>query len=155
MRKSRVIGSLLGAIVLSLVSLGVVAGPAAAAVSCHKINAKGVGQDNGGGNTTASINGGGLLNGTTIGHFNVGSTPPVLPISGTVEFTTNKATLTVGVNGSFNVSSGEFDASGPVTASTGKLEGATGNLTLTGTEDLTTGRFTEKITGTICVDLAP
>jgi hypothetical protein len=156
MRKSRVIGSLLGAIVLSLVSLGVVAGPAAAAVSCHKINAKGVGQDLGGGNTTANINGGGLLNGTTRGHFDVGGgTPPVLPISGTVEFTTNKATLTVGVNGSFNVASGDFDASGPVTASTGKLEGATGNLTLTGTEDLTTGRFNEKITGTICVDLAP
>jgi hypothetical protein len=29
--------------------------------------------------------------------------------------------------------SGDFDASGPVTASAGKLEGATGNLTLTGT----------------------
>lgn len=33
---------------------------------------------------------------------------------------------------------------------TGKLAGATGNLTLTGVENLATGAFTETITGTIC-----
>jgi hypothetical protein len=38
-----------------------IAGQAYAGVSCHKINAKGVGQDLGGGNTEAYIIGGGLL----------------------------------------------------------------------------------------------
>jgi hypothetical protein len=65
MNPARLTGSLLGAIALSATSIGVLASPAAAAASCHKINAKGVGQDLGGGNTTANINGGGLLNGTT------------------------------------------------------------------------------------------
>jgi len=45
--------------------------------------------------------------------------------------------------------------SGPVTAATGKLAGATGTLVLNGIEDLTSGKFIEDISGLICVDLAP
>ena len=53
--------------------------------SCHKINAKGVGQDLGGGSTTAQITGGGLLHGTTAGAFAiVGGAPPAFAIAGTV-----------------------------------------------------------------------
>jgi hypothetical protein len=130
---------------------------APAGVSCHKIDAKGVGQDLGGGNTVANINGGGLLNGTTAGSFVLGAfTPPsTFAIAGTVTFTANNATLTVSVAGSFDVASGAFAASGPVIASTGKLAGATGALSLAGIEDLTTGAFTEDVTGNICVDLSP
>jgi hypothetical protein len=134
---------------------------ALAAESCHKINAKGVGQDLGGGQTVADIKGGGLLNGTTKGSFappTPTSKPNVVALNGSVVFTTNKATLTVTVTGTFNISTGDFTASGPVTASTGKLEGATGNLTLTGKENLPPagdGSFTETVTGNICVDLAP
>ena len=123
--------------------------------SCHKINATGVGQDLGGGNTTARISDGGLLQGTTAGTFTIGGAPPVFAIEGSVVFTTNKATLTVGVSGTFNVLTGAFSASGPVTDATGKLEGATGSLTLSGVENLATGAFTETVTGSICVNLSP
>ena len=130
--------------------------PAHAAVSCHKINAKGVGQDLGGGMTQAQIVGGGLLNGTTQGNFvATGGSPTVPSIAGTVTFTTDQATLTVTVAGTLNLSTGEFMTSGPVTAATGKLAGATGTLVLNGIEDLTSGKFIEDISGLICVDLAP
>ena len=130
--------------------------PAYAAVSCHKINAKGVGQDLGSGSTQAQIIGGGILQGTTQGSFSItGGTPPVFLIGGTVTFTTNRATLTVAVIGTFNVATGEFVATGPVTLSTGKLAGATGTLLLEGVEDLTNGKFAEDVTGLICVNLAP
>jgi hypothetical protein len=125
-------------------------------MSCHKINAKGVGQDLGNGATSAQIIGGGLLQGTTQGSFVIaGGNPPAFPISGTVVFTTSQATLTVTVVGTFNVETGDFFATGPVSASTGKLAGAAGTLLLEGAEDLATGKFVEFVTGLICVDLGP
>jgi hypothetical protein len=143
----------------AVAGIALLAGPAQATTggqSCHKINAKGIGQDMGGGSTTAQIVGGGLLHGTTAGTFAiVGGAPPAFAIAGTVVFTTNKGTLTVGVSGTFDVSTGAFNSTGPVTASTGKLAGATGSLTLDGVQDLATGAFTETVTGSICVDLSP
>jgi hypothetical protein len=131
-------------------------GPSYAAESCHKINAKGVGQDLGNGMTQAQIIGGGLLHGATQGSFTItGGAPPSFTIAGTVAFTTKQGTLTVQVNGTFNVATGDFVASGSVTSATGKLAGATGTLLLDGVEDLTTGTFAEDVTGLICVDLAP
>jgi len=130
--------------------------PAHAAVSCHKINAKGEGQDLGGGITEAQIIGGGILHGTTQGNFAItGGSPPVLSIAGTVTFMTGKGTLTVTVTGTFNVATGHFLVSGPVTAATGRLTGATGNLVLDGLEDLASGKFVEDVSGLVCVDLAP
>src|SRR5262249_34863307 len=118
---------LLLSLVVLVVGSPMMAGQVQAAESCHRINAKGVGQDLGGGNTTARIAGGGLLHGTTAGHFEItGGSPPVFSIAGTVTFTTHRGTLTVAVTGTFDVASGAFAASGPVTASTGKLAGATG-----------------------------
>jgi hypothetical protein len=130
---------------------------AAGGASCHAIVATGVGQDLGGGMTTAQISNGGLLQGTTAASFAIVDVSgfPVLGISGAVTFTTNKGTLTVAVTGSFNVSTGDFAASGPVAGATGKLEGATGSLAFAGVENLTTGVFTETVTGSICVDLSP
>jgi hypothetical protein len=119
---------------------------------CHKVNATGVGQDLGGGNTTATITHAGVLNGTTNAHFEItGGAAPVFNISGTVVFTTKKGTLTASVSGTFDVATGAFNASGPVTGGTAKLAGATGTLTLAGVEDLTTGAFTETITGNVCL----
>jgi len=140
-------------VVATLVS----AATAQAGVSCHKINAKGAGQDLGGGNTQAQIIGGGLLHGTTQASFVItdpNATPPVFPIAGAVVFTTKHATLTVTVTGTFNVATGNFIASGPVTAATGKLTGATGTLVFDGLQDLATGKFVEDVSGLICVDLA-
>ena len=79
------------------------------------------------------------------GTFTIGGALPVFAIQGSVVFTTNKATLTVGVSGTFNVSTGAFSASGPVTDATGKLEGATGSLTLSGVENLATGHSRRRL----------
>ncbi|MEZ4865855.1 MAG: hypothetical protein R3C14_31365 [Caldilineaceae bacterium] len=148
----RVITLLLCVVVISLMFII----PAQAATSCHKINAKGVGQDLDGGATTAEIIGGGFLHGTTVGNFIItGVVGTVASLAGTVTFTTHKSTLTVTVAGTFDVATGAFSASGPVTAATGKLAGATGALLFIGDEDLSTGRFVEDVTGDICTDLAP
>jgi hypothetical protein len=72
-----------------------------------------------------------------------------------VTFATDQATLTVTVAGTLNLSTGEFMTSGPATAATGKLAGATGTLVLDGIEDLTSGKFVEDVSGLICVDLSP
>ena len=128
-----------------------------AAVSTHQINAKGAGQDLGGGQTEARVIGGGLLSGRTTAQFAItGDAFPVFEIEGDVTFQTHEgATLTVHVTGTFDVSTGEFSASGPVTDATGRLTGATGMLTFIGIQDLVDGTFTEDITGSITVDLAP
>jgi len=134
----------------------IVGGQVQAGVSCQGINAKGVGQDLGGGNTQAQIRGGGLLNGTTTAHFDItGGSPPELTFQGTVTFFANRATLTVAIEGTFNVGTGKFNASGPVSGATGKLAGSTGNLTFDGVENFSDGSFEETVTGEICVDLSP
>ena len=117
---------------------------------CKKINATGVGQDLGNGTTTATISHGGPLDGTTSGHFVVSGGPTVFTIVGTVVFTTKHGGLTANVAGTLNVATGAFTASGPVSAGTGHLAGATGTLTFDGVENLATMVFTETITGTIC-----
>ena len=122
---------------------------------------EGLGQDLGNGATQAQIIGGGLLHGTTVGQFAITAGAfPVFGIAGTVVETTQQATLSVSLTGTFDVATGNFATgnfipSGPVSASTGKLSGATGTLTLDGVEDLITGQFAEDITGVVCVDLAP
>ena len=120
--------------------------------ACRPVHARGVGQDLGGGNTTAAITGAGILNGTTSAHFDItGGAPPVLTFEGTVQFTTKHGTLTVSISGTFNVATEAFAATGPVTAGTGKFAGATGSLSFAGLENLTTGSFTETVTGSLCL----
>ena len=140
------------------------AGPATAGVSCHQVNAKGAGQ---GGppragdppgliRTVAQIRGGGLLQGTTQAAFQVtGPTSTGIAFAGGITFTTNRATLTVDLVGTLDLATGEFGASGDVSEGTGKLDGATGTLTLAGVQDLLdpAGSFTETVSGEICVDL--
>src|SRR5689334_22870275 len=95
------------AVLCALAGALVVAGSVqakASGVSCHSINAKGVGQDLGGGMTQATIIGGGLLHGTTQGTFAIGGfSGSLASIAGTVQFTVNRATLTVTVAGTFDV----------------------------------------------------
>ena len=131
--------------------------PAHPAASCHIIEAKAVGQDDGTGRTMGKVIGGGLLQGTVEGAV----TPTSPPVNGIVtfteivKFTNGRGTLTVEVAGGINIVTGQFNASGSVKDATGKLAGATGNITFSGVADFTTGLFTENITGLICVDLAP
>ena len=120
---------------------------------CKKVDGKGVGQDFGGGNTSATVTNDGLLKGSTTAHFDIlGEGPTVFGIVGIVNVTTNKGTLTVSVVGTFDVSAGAFNASGPVTGGTGKFTGSSGSLTFNGVENLSTGAFTETIKGTVCLD---
>jgi hypothetical protein len=146
-------GPLLGVLASALIVVG---GAQAVAGSeddhgCVEVHALGIGQDLGGGQTTATISRGGRLNGTTAGAFEITSgTAPAFTIAGTVMFTTNGGTLTATVSGTFNVATGEFTASGPVSAGTGNLAGTTGVLTLAGVQNLATGAFTETISGTLC-----
>jgi hypothetical protein len=145
-------------LVLMLLVVASAAAPAAAqgGASCHNINAKGLGQDHGGGQTTAQIIGGGLLHGTTQASFVItGFSGTVASFEGSIVFTVNKGTLTANVAGTLDVATGEFQATTSSISGTGKLAGATGSLSFSGDEDLSTGTFTEDVTGEICADLSP
>jgi len=106
--------------------------------------------------TRASIQSGGLLNGTTASTLSVaGVEPPNLLFAGTIVSTTKHGTLTAAIMGSLDTITGEFSATANVTSGTGKLESAYGMLSLEGVEDLATGRFVEEIGGIVCADLSP
>jgi hypothetical protein len=120
--------------------------------SCLSVNARAAGQNLGHGRTAATITHAGILNGTTAGQLEVtGGTPPLLTVVGTGVLTTNHGSLTVSVAGTFNTATGVFEATGHVVHGTGVFAGATGVLTFVGVEDLTSGRFTQTITGTVCL----
>ena len=144
-------------LLLAVLSLAVVAPTAVdAAVSCHRIDASGVGQDQGGGNTVAQISDGGLLQGTTAAAFTIiGLSGTLASFVGTITFTSNRATLAAEVAGTLDLATGAFNATTSSLSGTGKLEGATGGLVFAGVENLLTGTFTEVVTGQVCVDLAP
>lgn len=141
--------------------------PANAAVTCHNVNAKGTGgfapPEPGDPadllRTFVRIQGGGLLQGVTRSELHNTFLPPTtIMLAGDITFTANRATLTVTISGTFDVVTGEFVVAGPVTASSGKLAGAVGDLTLRGVQqdvEDPTGAFTETVTGEICVDLGP
>jgi hypothetical protein len=151
------------ALLLPLLML-VQVGPATAGVSCHPINATGAGQGAppeagdppGLIRTVAQIRGGGLLQGTTAAAFQVtGLTPTGIAFAGVLTFTTSRGTLSVDLDGTLDLTTGDFGASGYVTGASGKLEGATGTLTLAGVQDLLdpAGSFIETVSGEVCVDL--
>ena len=151
------------AVLLPLLML-VQAGQATAATSCHQITATGAGQGAaprpgdppGLIRTVAQIRGGGLLQGTTQAAFQVtGPTPTGIAFAGDITFTTNRGTLSVDLDGTLDLTTGEFRASGEVSGATGKLDGATGALTLAGVQNLQdpAGSFTETVSGEVCLDL--
>jgi hypothetical protein len=156
------------ALVIFMVLLGVLVrpGPAAvASVSCHGITATGTGSGAAAQpgdppnlvRTRARLSDGGLLQGTTAASFTItGPTSTGVAFAGPLTVTANRATVTVALTGTLDVSTGEFSATGPIVASTGKLSGAIGSLTLSGVQDLSdpAGSFTEVVTGSICVDLS-
>jgi hypothetical protein len=144
-------------LLLAALSLAIVAPTAVdAAVSCHRIDASGVGQDQGGGNTVAQISDGGLLQGTTAAAFTItGLSGTLASFVGTITFTVNRATLAAEVAGTLDLATGAFSATTSSLSGTGRLEGATGGLVFAGVENLLTGTFTEVVAGQVCVDLAP
>ena len=120
--------------------------------SCLSVDARAIGQNLGGGRTTSTIVHAGILNGTTNGQLQItGGAPPVVTVVGTGVLTTQHGTLTLGVAGTFNQATGAFETTGHVVAGTGIFAHATGALLFVGVEDLTSGRFTTIITGTVCL----
>ena len=120
--------------------------------SCLSVDARAIGQNLGHGRTTSTIFHAGILNGTTDAQLEItGGTPPVLALVGTGVLTTHHGTLTLSVAGTFNQATGAFETTGNVVAGTGIFAHATGTLMFVGVEDLTSGRFTTTITGTVCL----
>jgi len=152
MKALRIILPLVIAFAMAAVAPAVALGSTA----CHSIDATGVGQDLGEGRTVAQISDGGLLQGTTAASFQItGLSGTVASFAGTITFTTNRGTLTATVAGTLDLATGAFSATSSSLSGTGKLAGASGSLVFNGVENLATGTFTEVITGSICVDLAP
>jgi hypothetical protein len=129
--------------------------PATAAAhhdSCLSVDARAIGQNLGGGHTTSTIFHAGILNGTTTGQLQItGGTPPVVTLVGTGVLTTDHGTVTLSISGTFDQATGALEATGHIVAGTGVFDHATGALMFAGVEDLTTGRFTNTITGTVCL----
>lgn len=151
----RVLTALLAAAALGVVAPGV----AQADEECHVIDGRGTGQATSPTTTIATIRGAGLLTGTTTGEFTAAPNGDgSLRLTGTVVFTVNRATVAVDVDGTLTPTSPDGDLTFDVTSTgftgTGKLEGITGELRLAGV-GVPGGAFTETVTGTICVDLAP
>ena len=114
-------------------------------------------QDDGQGRTTGKTIDAGLLQGTVEGVLT--PAPPkegdtVIVFKEVVTFTSEYGSLTVEVQGAIDVTTGKFNASGPVKDAKGKLAGATGHIALIGIVDLTNGVFIEDVSGVVCMDSA-
>jgi hypothetical protein len=125
--------------------------PLRAVVGCVPIRASGVGQDLGGGVTEATISVGGLAVGRTNASFTTtGLSGTIASFTGPVVFSSLAGTLTAEAAGSLDVTTGDFRTTSTSLTGTGLLRGITGQVTLVGNENLTTGSFTETITGRLC-----
>jgi hypothetical protein len=126
---------------------------------CVPVRLAGTGQDLGAdskGNlhTTATISLGPIVVGTTAATFTP-SGPPVgttLAFTGPIVFTPARgsATVTAQVVGSVDLGTGKFTATSTQLTGSGALAPVSGTVTLAGTENLSSGAFTETITGRVC-----
>jgi hypothetical protein len=116
------------------------------------VSADGVGQDLGGGRTTATISVAGVVIGTTEASFTVsGLEKTVASFTGDIIFRNAYGTLTAPVSGTLDTATGHFVSSSTTVHGTRAYRHVTGSLTFTGNENLATGAFTEVVTGTLCV----
>lgn len=118
---------------------------------CVAVEATGVGQDLGDGRTTATVTAAGVTVGTTAATFTItGIDGTVASFVGPIVFTGPGGTLIADVTGTLETSTGDFTATSTALTGTGGLAGVTGQLTFSGHEDLSTGAFTETISGALC-----
>ncbi|MBW0118982.1 hypothetical protein [Pseudonocardia abyssalis] len=154
----RILAALMTVGALSVAAPGI----AHAGESCHTIDARGTGQQTGPTTTVATIRGGGLLTGRTVGDFpDAVPTDGGLLIAGTVTFTGGGATLAVDVEGTLTFTdppgSLTFDVTSTDMAGTGRLAGVdsgVSHLRLAGV-GAPDGSFTETVTGEICIGHPP
>jgi hypothetical protein len=121
---------------------------------CVAVEATGVGQDLGGGRTTATVTIAGITVGTTAATFTItGVDGTAVSFVGPIVFTGLGGTLTADVTGTLDTATGDFTSTSTALTGTGALAGVTGHLTFSGHEDLTTGAFTETISADLCAPL--
>ncbi len=159
-RATKVAGIIL-VTVLSAVGVVAAAAPAQATTAriCLPVRLTGTGQDLGPDSqgvlhTTATLAVHGVPVGTTFASFTP-SGPPVgteLSFGGSIVFTPRigPGRLTATVQGGVDLSAGTFEATSTNVTGTGPFRHTTGRLTFAGTENLTTGAFTETVTGVLC-----
>lgn len=132
------------------------AGQALAKGSCDKVHAKGDGKHRDGGHMTADLNGDDLLSGSGEAQLKTtGVDGSDLSFEGDVKIDTGDGSLQAKVEGTLDLRSGKFSASGPVTDSSGDLSGATDDLDLEGVEDLADRSFTVEVSTEVCAEEDP
>jgi hypothetical protein len=121
---------------------------------CTPVRAHGAGQDLGNGATEATITSHGVVLGTTHAMFTpTGTSGTSETFDGPIVLTptvSSLGTLTAQVTGAFD-STGAFTATSTSVTGTGLLRHVTGHVSIAGNENLTTGAFTEVLTGTLCL----
>ena len=120
---------------------------------CVPVRATGVGALTDPTTGVATISVAGVVIGTSSARYvPVSQEGDVVTLTGDVDFTArfNLGTFNTSVTGTLNLATGAFDVSGPVTATTGLLTGATGRLRFQGVLD-PSGSFTETISGHLCL----
>ena len=128
------------------------AAPDHAGAICTPVHATGVGQDLGGGKTQATISVGRIVVGQTNALFTpTPSEGATVSFTGPIVFTSAAGTLTAQVAGTLDAATGDFQATSMSIAGTGLLRALNGTVTLAGQENLSTGAFTETITGRLCI----
>jgi hypothetical protein len=126
---------------------------------CVPVFATGVGQDLGTdklGNdmTEATLSSHGVVLGTTHATFTPTSeTATSESFAGPIVFSSDVGTLTAQVTGHVDITGtpGAFSVNSTSITGTRLLRGVSGQVTLNGDENLSTGAFTETITGRLCV----
>jgi hypothetical protein len=146
--------SLLAGLVVSCALLATDASTAvarSAGVVCVPVLATGAGQDLGGGATEATISIGRVVLGQTKASLmTTGISGTMASFAGPITFSSSAGTLAAQSTGSLDVTTGSFRTIATDITGTGLLRGVTGQVTLVGLENLTTGSFTETITGRLC-----
>lgn len=118
---------------------------------CIPVSASGVGQDLGGGRTTATISSAGVRLGTSSATFTTtGMNGPVARFAGDIVISTAIGSLTAPVTGRLDVTTGTFTSTSRTVTGSGALRWVSGTLRFHGVENLTSGAFTETITGRLC-----
>lgn len=138
--------------------LAVAPGPAAlASAPCTPVRLSGTGQaDLGAFTTTATLSWHGHVVGTTRASFTpTGGDATTATFTGPIVFIPHRlpGTLTATVTGAITLNDGAFTNDSTSVTGSGRLAGVTGQLHFAGVEDLSTGVFTETVTGRLCADL--
>ena len=129
------------------------AAPQSGPVRCVPFGATGIGQDLGGGQTTATIFVDGVRVGTTTAAFTItGVSGSLASFEGPLTFRPDgvSGTLVAQLVGTVDLVTGRFVAASESLTGTTRLAPVTGDVRIEGVQDLATGAFTETLDGQLC-----